>query len=62
MKQTTKMITIDNIGTCIVYKNKGTLARHLRLPRETLVNWFRDTNVKRYNDIVIYKADKFVIT
>jgi hypothetical protein len=66
MANTTKLISINTItGEVIGYSNKGVLKDHFNInSRETVVNWFRDTNkiIKEFNGCkyIIYRLDQYI--
>jgi hypothetical protein len=60
MARTTSVITIDqDTYECTLYSNLELLSKYLCIPRETIVNWFRDGNrLKIYRNLHIYKVDR----
>ena len=60
MRQTSKLISIDNNGAVLVYSSKGMLSEFINVPRETIVNWFRLSNYYVYNGVKYYKASQYI--
>ena len=60
MRQTSKLISIDNNGTVLVYSSKGMLSEFINVPRETIVNWFRLSNYYVHNGVKYYKASQYI--
>ena len=56
---TSKIVLIyTDTSEVIIFSSKGTLADYLNVPRETVVNWFRDSNRVIRSNYIIYKATK----
>jgi len=63
MRQTSKLISIDNnTGEIVCYSSKGALADTLHIYYDTVVSWFRDgVKTVQAGNYTIYKVDKYII-
>ena len=53
-------VLIDREDRCLLFTDRGCLARYLDKSRETVTNWFRRSNCKEYDGQIIYRADGWV--